>query len=252
MVFMERSRRGSRLSPTALANIKHWESGLRSLIAAIVLLAASGAGSETLNCNHIASDDDLSEFFCRPGRRRRPRVFRAQRSRSQRLPIGRAGMSKRRLFCSPEIRLFSTAASRTAALSASPPLIDGARETNGWLPAARVPPAASAPNWIGRWRRNTSAEIDITPKSGGKAEVSGSATWGSGAATHDGGISALIDTAPETQAFALDADGQILFEKAGTYDCAVRLKQLGPYLFARDNQSCGGANVSFTGLYRRR
>jgi hypothetical protein len=64
--------------------------------------------------------------------------------------------------------------------------------------------------------------------------------------------SRLIDTAPETQAFALDADGQILFEKAGTYDCAVRLKQLGPYLFARDNQSCGGANVSFTGLYRRR
>jgi hypothetical protein len=62
----------------------------------------------------------------------------------------------------------------------------------------------------------------------------------------------VIDTAHETLAFAINADGQILFEKAGRYDCAVRLRQLGPYLFAADNQYCGGANVSFTGLYRRR
>ena len=126
------------------------------------------------------------------------------------------------------------------------------QETSGWLPTARIALTASAPNWIGRWKRNTSAEIDITPKSSGKAEVNGSATWGSGAATHDGGISAVIDTARDTQAFALNSEEQILFEKAGKYDCAVRLRQLGPYLFAVDNQNCGGANVSFTGLYRRR
>ena len=62
----------------------------------------------------------------------------------------------------------------------------------------------------------------------------------------------MIDTARDTQAFALNSEEQILLEKAGKYDCAVRLRQLGPYLFAVDNQNCGGANVSFTGLYRRR
>ena len=126
------------------------------------------------------------------------------------------------------------------------------QETSGWLPVERISQAARAPNWIGRWKRNASATIDITRRSGGKADVSGAATWGSGAATHDGGFSAVIDAANDTQAFAVNSDGQRPFETAGKYDCAVRLKQLGPYLFASDNQSCGGANVSFTGLYRRR
>ena len=224
---------------------------MRSLIAAIVLLAASGAGSETLNCNHIASDDDLSSLSV--GRvAAGGRVYFVLNALDRKGCPSAAPECRSAAFLLPgDLVVFNRGVTNGGLICVA--AIDRwGRETNGWLPAARVPPAASAPNWIGRWRRNTSAEIDITPKSGGKAEVSGSATWGSGAATHDGGISALIDTAPETQAFALDADGQILFEKAGTYDCAVRLKQLGPYLFARDNQSCGGANVSFTGLYRRR
>jgi hypothetical protein len=131
-------------------------------------------------------------------------------------------------------------------------LTGGARRgAPGFLPRSiRQRPAAS--NWIGRWKRNANAEIDIARKSGGKAEVNGSATWGSGAATRDGGLSALISTARDTQTLAIKTDGQIPFEKAGAYDCAVRLKQLGPYLFAADTQLCGGANVSFTGLYRRR
>ena len=114
----------------------------------------------------------------------------------------------------------------------------------------------STPNWIGTWKRNVTAEITIKRKSDGRIALDGSATYGSGAATHDGGIEAVLDADKAIQGFATSfvtpENNQIPFENAGQYECAVMLSQLGPYLFARDNQNCGGANVTFTGLYRRR
>ncbi len=125
-------------------------------------------------------------------------------------------------------------------------------ETNGWLPAASVKPAAAPPNWIGVWKRDTSSKIDITFKSIDAAEVSGSATYGVGAATHEGDIDGTIDPRQTVQSFALDGDKQVAYDKAGQYDCAVNLRQLGAFLFVSDNNNCGGANVSFAGLYTRR
>ncbi len=225
---------------------------MRSLIAAAAFLAVtSGAGAGALDCNHVVYEDDLSSLSL-------GRVSPGGRANFVLNALDRKGCPS----AGPECRssafllpgdavVFDSGFAKGGLICVT--FIDRqGQETSGWLPAARVSPAASAPNWIGRWKRNASAEIDIARKPGGKAEVSGSATWGSGAATHDGGVSAVIDTAHDTQAFASNAEGQIPFEKAGQYDCAVRLKQLGPYLFAADNQSCGGANVSFTGLYRRR
>jgi hypothetical protein len=237
-----------------LASVRQYVTGvdLRSLIAAAAFLAvASGAKCGTLDCTHVVYDDDLSSL-----------------SLGRVSPGGRANFLLNALdrkscpLAAPECRSSAFLLPGDAVVFNSGFAKDGVtcvtfidrrgQETSGWLPAARVAPASSAPNWIGRWKRNASAEINITLKSGGKAEVDGSATWGLGAAMRDGGVSAVIDTAHETQAFASNADGPIPFEKAGQYDCAVRLRQLGPYLFAADNQSCGGANVSFTGLYRRR
>ena len=161
---------------------------MRSLIAAIVLLAASGAGSETLNCNHIASDDDLSSLSV--GRvAAGGRVYFVLNALDRKGCPSAAPECRSATFLLPGDSVVFNRGVTNGGLICVAAIDRWGRETNGWLPAARVPPAASAPNWIGRWRRNTSAEIDITPKSGGKAEVSGSATWGSGAATHDGGIS---------------------------------------------------------------
>ena len=40
---------------------------------------------------------------------------------------------------------------------------------------------------------------------------------------------------------------------ADGYDdgCKVRMQRIGPWLLIEDNGSCGGAGVTFTGLYRR-
>jgi hypothetical protein len=135
----------------------------------------------------------------------------------------------------------------------------GARsgETNGWLPAASITPVLRAPNWVGAWRRGAIGRIDITRNAGDVLELSGTATWrGHGDNIHTAEIAATIDADKATQGFAErspESDGgQIAFEKAAQDDCALFMRQLGPYLFVRDSGNCGGPNVSFTGLYRRR
>jgi hypothetical protein len=135
----------------------------------------------------------------------------------------------------------------------------GARglEMDGFLPAARIRTITPAPAWIGVWRRGAGNEIDIARKTGGVLALSGTATWhGQGDNVHTAEIAATIDADKATQSFAErspESDGgQIAFEKATPDDCALFMRQLGPYLFVRDSGNCGGANVSFTGLYRRR
>lgn len=41
-------------------------------------------------------------------------------------------------------------------------------------------------------------------------------------------------------------------QKGGAYDCTVGLRRLGPWLVVDDNLACGGMNVTFRGVYRRR
>jgi hypothetical protein len=225
---------------------------LRSFIAAAALLAVPLEGEAgTLDCTHVVYNDDLSNLS----------LGRVTAGGHAHFVLGVLD-SKSCPSAAPECRspafllpgdafVFDSSVTK-GGLTCVAAIDRRGQERSAWLPSTRVSPASSASNWTGRWKRNASAEIDIMRKSGGKAQVDGNTTWGSGAATRDGGLSALISTARDTQTFAIKTDGQIPFEKAGAYDCAVRLKQLGPYLFAADNQHCGGANVSFTGLYRRR
>jgi hypothetical protein len=127
-------------------------------------------------------------------------------------------------------------------------------ETDGWLPVGSVKPTTAPPAWIGAWRRDATSTIDITRKSDNTIEINGHATYGQGAATHEGDIGAILDATKATQGFATEfaGDKQIPYEKATPDDCAVMMSQLGPYLFVSDSGNCGGANVSFFGLYTRR
>jgi hypothetical protein len=46
----------------------------------------------------------------------------------------------------------------------------------------------------------------------------------------------------------------IAFTDEGSYGdrCHVRMQRIGPWLLVEDNGGCGGAGVTFTGLYRRK
>jgi hypothetical protein len=54
----------------------------------------------------------------------------------------------------------------------------------------------------------------------------------------------------DTIAFA--DDGSVPFEKAEAGGCRVRMQRIERSLLVEDNSGCGGAGVTFTGLYRRK
>lgn len=127
------------------------------------------------------------------------------------------------------------------------------RPSEGWIETAalrRVPLASPhAADWIGGWT-GWDSEIEITRGAKpGTFHFGGNATWGG----HDPervkigainfGMFGADVPAPRGDSLALaDSDEP---------DCRIALRLLGPYLLVRDNDRCGGLNVSFTGVYRR-
>lgn len=133
------------------------------------------------------------------------------------------------------------------------------RETYGWLPAAAVQTVAEKPtgekDWVGTWLR-TEATIRITTGKRG-LHVTGEATYGAGdkrrvdsGAVNTGEFDGAARRAGDV-AFVADQD-IASFEAAPGDRCVVRMRRVGPYLLVEDNTSCGGMNVTFTGLYVRR
>jgi hypothetical protein len=136
-------------------------------------------------------------------------------------------------------------------------------ETGGWLPRAALqiapPAAAPAKQWVGKWRRDSEAQIALK-SDGDEVKVSGRAIWGSGdpervkkGAVHEG---ELDDSGkPRGQALAIGYDpDRSDFPPSGdaaSDGCAAQLRLFGRYLIVKDNGKCGGVNVSFTGLYVR-
>ena len=121
-------------------------------------------------------------------------------------------------------------------------------ETVGWLPARRLElkkaeaytPLAS---WLGSWEFYDS-ELRITRgRKAGALGVEGDAMWRGvhPGSVHVGEVSG--EAAPAGNVLSLGEDPD---------DCRVTLRLVGPYLLAADNKRCGGANVTFDGVYRRK
>ncbi|MCR0985065.1 hypothetical protein [Roseomonas populi] len=135
--------------------------------------------------------------------------------------------------------------------------------TIGCPPAAALlplPEAEQAPaDWNGQWRA-PEQDIVISPGSKGALVVKGDATWGMGdpERVRRGGVN-IGEVAGEARpvngvlAFSMGEDGRTQAYEAGDeFTCRIRLWRRGPYLLARDNNGCGGHNVTFSGFYRRK
>jgi len=133
-------------------------------------------------------------------------------------------------------------------------------ETSGWLPADALEPLAPRPvttaSYAGRWHR-TEAIITIRPGKGAGLQVDGEATWGArdpgrvargGVNTGElGGIGRFVGNT-----VLVAEDGVKTFAAAPDTSCTVQMRLVASYLLVQDNGACGGANVSFTGVYVRR
>lgn len=136
-------------------------------------------------------------------------------------------------------------------------------ETTGWLPASSVAPlpgpfAPQPKDWAGRWVSGYDQDIDIKLLPDGSLKIKGNATWGGQdpdrvrlGAVHVGELDAQTKPDGDMVAFTM-GDQTLRFDEGDPTDCRVRLVRRGPYLVAADNNNCGGANVTFSGTYRRK
>ncbi len=125
--------------------------------------------------------------------------------------------------------------------------------TRGWLPSAAIAsvapmPSPKLPDWIGTWS-HPGGSITIKRGGGGKLHVEGQMVVPGAQDVHTGEIEAQVT--PKQNVIAFVDDGTTPFEKIDEGGCRVRMQRVGPWLIVEDNSGCGGAGVTFTGLYRR-
>ncbi|WP_146168646.1 hypothetical protein [Sphingomonas sp. PP-CE-3G-477] len=134
--------------------------------------------------------------------------------------------------------------------------------TIGWLPTAALallPPAAQRPgDWSGHWSA-PEQDIVITTRKDGMLSVKGNATWGMGdpgrvkiGGVHTGEMSGKARPLAGVLSFTDNEGVTLPYTKGDEYLCRVRMYRRGPYLLARDNNNCGGMNVTFSGFYARK
>jgi len=121
-------------------------------------------------------------------------------------------------------------------------------ETVGWPAADRLGAVAIEENaplasWLGTWnfyddslRVSRGRRVDVL-------SVSGAATWQgvNPGNVHIGELSG--NGTPVGNVLRLGEDPE---------DCQATLRLVGPYLVVSDNKQCGGVNVTFDGVYRRK
>jgi len=115
--------------------------------------------------------------------------------------------------------------------------------TQGWVPSSALVPVAPTPSpktsdWIGTWSQP-----------GGSIEI----TQGRRMLRAEGSM--IVPTARDAHTGAFEADvapAKGMITLTDSDDCRVRMQRIGPWLLVEDNDGCGGAGVTFTGLYRRK
>ncbi|HYH84841.1 MAG TPA: hypothetical protein VEX60_05115 [Pyrinomonadaceae bacterium] len=121
-------------------------------------------------------------------------------------------------------------------------------ETVGWIAASQLsvteadknPPLAS---WLGAWEFYSNALNIRRGAKAGLLRVEGEAFWHgvNPENIHTGAVDG--EGLPAAGVLTLAPDDDI---------CKITLRLIGEYLVADDNGDCGGANVTFDGVYRRK
>lgn len=127
----------------------------------------------------------------------------------------------------------------------------------GWVPEDRLrrlplPTAIPLQAWAGHWQGSGDNTLDLIPNGDGTVTMNGDAYWPSAnpdpemrpGGPHLGSVTAR-DT-PQGNRLEVIEGGPL-----EEYRCKVTAHLLGDLLVVADNSNCGGANVSFSGVYRR-
>ncbi len=127
--------------------------------------------------------------------------------------------------------------------------------TTAWLPSAALTPVApmaspSLSDWVGTWE-HPGGGIEIKRGGlGGRLKIEGVMVVPTARDFHNGAFKA--EALPEKDTIAFLNDGTLPFETKCEDACRVRMRRIGAWLMVEDNDGCGGAGVTFTGLYHRK
>ncbi len=121
--------------------------------------------------------------------------------------------------------------------------------TVGWLKASDLDPRedlsdASAKVWVGEWKYAENDIIFASADEPNTFSVKGNAFWkGLGDNIHIG----------ELDGVAKHKDGSLEYSDGnGEFDCRASMRlATESFLIVADNMNCGGANVTFSGVYRK-
>lgn len=140
-------------------------------------------------------------------------------------------------------------------VSYQPPHAKAQTWTTGWLPRmalVKVEPLAAPAlsDWTGSWE-HPGGGLVIKKSAGGRLRIEGDQVVPAGRDLNNGSLGAAAE--PKDGLIAFVDDGSTPFAQPNAGDeCRVRLQRVGPSLLVEDNNDCGGAGVSFTGLYHRK
>jgi hypothetical protein len=120
-------------------------------------------------------------------------------------------------------------------------------ETVGWVETDKLElfetsetPGQKA--WLGKWSYNSNSIAISNSRTPGLFNIKGSAVWkGLGDNINIGGLNHQAKPAKNRLKFGK--------EDSEKYGCQVRMYLAGRFLIVSDNLQCGGANVSFSGVY---
>jgi hypothetical protein len=103
---------------------------------------------------------------------------------------------------------------------------------------------SGALGWLGEWTYGDNSIEFTENKLPGNLNVTGNATWkGLNGNVHVGEIDGRYEPKNGVINYS-DGDDE--------FDCKVAMRLFGSYLIVADNLKCGGVNVTFSGIYRRK
>jgi len=229
----------------------------------LLVLTASPAlaydANDPKNCNGVDWDDKRTLVVAKVAAKPRVNFIKSPYDddfKAENCPADTAACRKKSFLVTGDLVLVGKTDAPFTCISYQSPHDKKRVWTTGWLPSAALTPVAPMPSpkmsdWIGTWEQ-PHGSIEIAEGEKGKLTIEGEMVVPTARDAHTGVIQAVATPKDGTIAFV--DDGSIPFDTVGGQggECRVRMQRVGALLMVEDNDGCGGAGVSFTGLYRRK
>jgi hypothetical protein len=231
---------------------------MRAEMLGLLLSAVFCAGSASAfgaqdpnNCNGVEWDDNRALVVAKVTAHPRVNLIKSSYDddfRAGTCPAATKGCRKESYLVTGDLVLVGKTQGDFTCVDYQSPLASKQRWIMGWLPSTTLTPVApmaspKTSDWIGSWYHPGGA-IEIKPGDGSKLRVEGGMTLPTPSGDFQNG-DFKAEVAPQSP---------LAFTDEGNYGegCHVRMQRIGPSLLVEDNGGCGGAGVTFTGLYRRK